>query len=328
MRGLLEKISSLYGIGPITSTDPVTKGFLSENHVISAGTTRYFLKKYRFADSAKIFRIHASKSFFAQGGIPVIMPLLMKDGSSFFTHESAHYTLFPYVSGRHLDGNRMTPRAAVSLGRMLGRIHLRGAKCTLDTEVASKPEDRAADLEQLKLLLVKAHQMPTRDNFDRTAIEILEIKKSFAESAPRAPHPSPANDHLLHGDYHDANVFFDERDEVAHVFDLEKTGYGPRTDEIFRAMNYSLICGGEKADIFTNIRAYIDGYQDIYPIPTDELAAGLRRFYDGFMHGHWIESEHYLHGNTRVDVLARFELARLKFLTAHLGEMTARLTRC
>jgi len=327
MKLLLDTITSLYDIGPITASDRVATGFLSENHVVSSGAGRFFLKKYRFAEAAKIRRIHASKSFFSQGGIPIIMPLTTKDGATFFTHESAHFALFPYIAGQHSDRKRLTPRASASLGRMLGLIHLCGADCALDADPADKPGNRTPNLEQIELLLSKARCAPVPGDFDRTAIEILEIKRSFAESAPHTTYSAPANDHLLHGDYHDANVFFDGRNEVAHVFDLEKTGYGPRTDEIFRAMTYSLICGDSVADVLAKAEAFMDAYRGIYPISDEEIIDGLQIFIHKHMRDNWVETEHYLRGNTRVDVLARFELTRLQFLTAHLPDLIARLTR-
>jgi len=205
-------------------------------------------------------------------------------------------------------------------------MHLLGAKSVLKAKIAFKPWDSAASLKQIDLLLTKAREVHLPDGFDAMATEILKMKKTFIENNP-VPYDQARfpNDHLLHGDYHDANVFFDERDEVTHVFDFDKSGYGPRTYEIFRAMKYSLICGDDTDEILANAKAYMDAYRGVYPISSDEIAAGLQALHIKTMHGLWVESEHYLSGNSRTDRLLPFELARLKFLSGHLEDLISSL---
>ena len=63
---LILTIQEFYGFdGQIGVLTKVTKGSLSENHVIEINNTSYFLKKYRFAEKERVAEIHQVKAFFA-----------------------------------------------------------------------------------------------------------------------------------------------------------------------------------------------------------------------------------------------------------------------
>ncbi len=71
---LLQKIKRIYGF-TISASEKVTKGYLSENFILYEGTLRFFLKKYRFSDPQRVREVHSAKHYFAEGGIPVILPV-------------------------------------------------------------------------------------------------------------------------------------------------------------------------------------------------------------------------------------------------------------
>ncbi|MEI6238542.1 MAG: phosphotransferase [bacterium] len=321
MEEIFTKINNLYGIN-VSSSEKVAGGFLSENYFLLAGADRFFLKKYRFDNPNRIAEVHDSKKYFADGGIPVILPIPLLDGKTFFEYNSAYYALFPFVEGRHIEEGELTEKAIISLGQMLGKIHILGKESKLAIEDHFKIEKDEKIFKKIEDILIKILEVNNPSDFDKTALQIIRIKKELLLKN-RITYESLGlkNDHLIHGDYLAHNIFFDENDNVKWVFDFEKTNYSPRTYELFRSMMCSIPSDNfTKADV-DNFKKYIDAYSSIYPISNDEIRRGLQLYFIKTIHGFWVESEHYLKGNTRVDHFISDNYNRIKYLSLNLDEL-------
>ncbi len=320
-QALFEKVKETYGIPGIVTFEKVQKGFLSENYKISAEGQNYFLKKYRFEDEEKIKEIHSVKSYFSEGGIPVIMPIRTADDKTFFEHEKSFLALFPFVSGLQPERGNLTDKMISSLGAMLGRIHLLGKGSPIKTMDAFAGWNKESALQTVKALEDRIRQIEKKNEFDMLAQQVIALKKELInKNAVNLSDLSLRNDHLVHGDYLDQNVFFDENGEVKHVFDFEKTQTEPRTQELFRAATYSFLNTDFDGTSIKNMRLFIKSYLDVYPMDERELKDGLMAHYVKTMHGFWVEKEHYLKNNNRVDQFLELNFKRLKFTSERLGD--------
>ncbi|MBI2120643.1 MAG: phosphotransferase [Parcubacteria group bacterium] len=318
METLLHHIFQLYELR-LEFAEKVTKGFLSENYILADSSAKYFLKKYRFADQARIAEIHQVKRYFSVGGIPVILPLSAKNGNTFFSFESAWYALFPFVNGKHPERSGFTAQEIESLGETLARLHRLGKLSPLCIGAQCKPWSKTESLATIAHIEEEIRKRSSLNDFDTLALESLALKQRLISSSTlvyedlRLP-----NDHLVHGDYLDNNVFFGEHRAVSHVFDFEKTEYAPRTHELFRSMFYIFGDDGLPQGL-VRAKKYLDAYAETYPIPKEEIQNGLKLFYLKSIHGAWVESEHYLKNNTRVDCFLYPDFMRIKFLSENLS---------
>ena len=298
------------------------RGSLSENHVLSADHDKFFLKKYRFDNAGRIAEIHAAKKFFAAGGVPVILSIITAAGETFFECDGAYYALFPFVPGRHLDRGHLPEKAIISLGQTLGRIHILGRQAKLVVNNRFKLEKTTEVLEKNRVIRAMISALEKPSDFDRLALANLELKqKLLQENQLTAESLGLASDHLIHGDFLEHNVFFDQADQFEWVFDFEKTNYSPRTFEIFCSLALIFLSGEAIDDELGNARKYLQAYASIYPITDDEIRRGLRLFFLKTIHGLWIESEHYLKNNNRVDQFLPEENRRLKYLAENLEKL-------
>lgn len=318
MEEILNKINAAYGIC-VSISEKVDKGFLSENYVISSGTQKFFLKKYRFDDSKRIREIHASKKYFADGGIPVILPIPLLTGETFFEFSNAYYAVFPFVNGRHIERGALTKSAIVSMGEMLGQIHLLGKNSQLVIDDHFKIEDKEKTFKKIEDILIQIEAKDPLDAFDKAALESVYMKKDLLlANTLRFESFNLQCDHLVHGDYLDHNVFFDQHDAVQYVFDFEKTNYSPRTYELFRSMIYGLLTAEVTETDLENAKTYLKAYSSVYPISKDEIRRGVQLFFVKAIHGFWVESEHYVKENTRVDGFLFDDQKRIKYLSENL----------
>ncbi|MES2224695.1 MAG: phosphotransferase [Patescibacteria group bacterium] len=328
MEDLLKKINTLYEV-QVYSPEKVAKGFLSENHVLtgrSDKTKKYFLKKYRFDNKEKIEEIHATKKYFADGGIPVILPILNNENKTYFFFEEGYFALFPFIDGRHIDRDDLTETAAISLGETIAKIHLLGKDSTLFMKDHFKGWDKEKFLVKADQLAALIHEKKEFDEFDRNALKSIEMRKALIEANTFTFEDLHIpSDCLIHGDYHDANIFFDDEDYVEYVFDFEKVQYAPRVYELIRSLMYMFFDSAFSMQHIGLGKLYIESYSKVYPISKDELRAGLKLFYLRQVHGFWVEGEHYINHNYRVDQFLISGYNSVKYLTEHFDELEKEL---
>jgi len=327
MDSLLAHIHNLYDLA-LSYLEKVKKGSLSENHILTAGNTKYFLKQYGFDNIGKVEKVHMVKKYFADGGIPIILPIINKEGNTFFSFENGYYALFPFISDKQLEKISMNNTATISLGEMLGKIHLLGKDAKLPLEDKFYPWRKEKSLEKIDLINTELNKMTSQTDFDSLAIESLKIKKKLIEeNTVTYDDLNLPNNHLIHGDYLDHNVFFGVDNQVSYVFDLEKASYSPRMYELFRSMMYSFLSEGVQKENIDKAKLYLESYLKVYPASKDELSKGLKMYYLKSFHGLWTEGEHYLNNNLRADEFLKTDIRRIKYLSQNFDEFEDELLR-
>ncbi len=211
---------------------------------------------------------------------------------------------------------------------MLARIHLLGKDATLPINDHFKIEDDALTLSKIEKIITIIKAIPALSEFDCLALQNLGLKKDFMlGKAMGGKTVGLASDHLIHGDYLDHNVFFDESDSVKWVFDFEKVCYAPRTYELFRSMAYCVLSSDFTETDFEKARLYLGSYREIYPLSADEIEKGLYAYVIKCFHGLWIEGEHYLKGNNRVDHFLVEEHKRITYLADNVDRFLRALMK-
>ena len=320
MESLLKKVNELYGLN-VVSFEKVTKGCLSENHVLIGDKNKFFLKKYRFDNKDKIKEIHAAKKYFFDGRIPVIMPIVNSEKNAFFIFDNAYYSLFPFINDKQLERGELTNTAIISLGETLGKIHLLGRDATLIIKEPFRVWDKEKSLEKIESIEAVINEKNNLTSFDFLAVKILGLKrKLISENSLKYEDIGLSADHLIHGDYLDHNVFFDMSDQVSHVFDFEKANYSPRMYELFRSLMY-IFPNNEFNDNLDKAKLYLNSYLNVYPATRSELQKGLKLYYLKNIHSVWIESEHFLKNNSRVDQFLGLDLQRIEYQSNFFSEL-------
>lgn len=325
---VLKKIRKLYGIAEKAELfEKVKDGYLSQNFVLQNDGIKLFLKQYRFDNLEKIKETHRAKFFFASGDIPVILPVQNNASDYIFEHAGKFYSLFPFVEGRIIQRAERSRKVFESAGRMLAKIHILSKQgypdIIHDYAKGWKKKDFLSEAEAIKQKIETASM---KTDFDKLALGILQYKiKLVAENDLRYEELNLKNDHIIHGDYHGRNIFYDENDEVKYVFDIEKTQISPRVLEIARSMDFMCFSNNYEAENFEDANNYLVAYNEVYPINKDELVRGFRAYYIKKAHSLWIEREHYVDNNLRVDCFLEGELLMLKYYSQNFDDFVSKL---
>ncbi|MDR3582178.1 MAG: phosphotransferase [Candidatus Pacebacteria bacterium] len=304
-KGLKEIISEYpelrHGLSGITE---VAEGRMSNNFIIESGGEKYFLKRHRFLKRRPIDDSQAVERFFFLHGIPVVLPLRTKSGKIVLKREGRFFSLFPFVSGSHFSDDKTPSLAAASLGQTLGRIHKAGERGYPRIRDKFKPWDKESFHREADAILKIIDAKRNKSKFDKKIARTIRFKRSCVDKEYlRYEDMKNLRVGLIHGDYHDGNVFFDKKGVVKHVFDFEKTGIAPFTFEVIRAIQYSHVTGYGKEKALGAVKRFLRGYTKERPLRNGELRDGMEIFYQKQIHSLWVEKEHYLYGNARVDNL-------------------------
>jgi homoserine kinase type II len=221
------------------------------------------------------------------------------------------------VSDRQVEPADVTQAMAEALGETLGVIH---------TALAQFPE-RAAALFPAKMLWDSAQasqemawyeaeitRRPALDPFDQHALASFSYRRTLL--AGGVPSPAAFADlpaQLLHGDYHERNVFFDAHGRVSAVIDWELACHGPRAWEIVRALDFALRLPEDYETGGERLRAFLRGYARVAPLTVQECEAMPELYWAARVHSLWVFEEHYRKGNARTDRLAMEDVARLEW---------------
>jgi homoserine kinase type II len=240
----------------------------------------------RTASEARVAFDHAVRKHLAQRGYPTAAP------AAYARVDGRAYELYPWIDGQGYSRAIAEP-ARTSAARALARLHDLTADLQAECEshvpqfthfdppIAARPrfDDPAAFLD----VIDRFGHRGARDRVEWFA-------KTYDELYARLPHG------VIHGDYNSANLLFDDKGEVAGVFDYDWAWRDTRVRDIgdgmlfFGATRDSELDGGDIWSLTAcptldtdAMRGFVDAYEQISPLSDDE-----RRAVPLGMLGRWI----------------------------------------
>jgi Ser/Thr protein kinase RdoA (MazF antagonist) len=320
----LETIARLYNL-ELSVIEKISGGYLSENFVLTDGLKKYFLKKHRHTNRPQVEGVCLAEQFFAEGGVPVILPIRTLQGNNFFEIDGRFYSLYPFIKGRHFVRGTLTRTAAVSMGATLAKLHKHSKNSTLQISEYFNAWDTTKFLSKVAVIEVKIQQEKPLTEFGTLALEAIRLKKEQIEKNTKSfEHFELTNDHLTHGDYFCDNVFFDEQDRVSYIFDFEKVQHAPPLYELYRSLFISFFANPTQENI-SFAKACVDAYLGEYPFPYEVRRKSLTVAFLKQIHSLWVEEEHYIKGSTRPDKLILTQLACNRYYFANRDSIEAYL---
>lgn len=324
-RRVVDELLRRYGLGAALHVTVAPGGMLNQNLIATSARGAYFLKGYRYADSAPIAREHRLISFAAQAGIPTPPPISTPDGATFMRVGGRFWAVFPFLRGEQPSPNDMTPIHAASMGRVLAHIHEALSRFPANEAVAFPTEltwDSSQASKEMQEYEAEIARRPIREPFDQHALSSFAYRRTLLASGiagPQAFALLPVQ--LLHGDFHDRNLFFDQGGQVTGIIDWELAKVGPRAWEIVRTLDYALPLAQDLEGGGALLRAFIHAYAQAAPLTEEECVAMPELYWAVRVHSLWPYEEHYRKGSARTDRVALQDLETLGWWAAHRHEL-------
>ena len=276
---------------------PAGAGLLNQNLIATTAGGTYFLKGYRYVEPAPLAREHRVIAFAAGAGLPAVVPLSAPGGQTFLRVGGRLWAVFPRMEDRQVDAAGLSPAHAGAMGRALGRVHVALARFP-PTEATRYPPrlvwDSARAGAEMREYEEAIARFPALTPFDQHALSSFAYRRTLlAAGVPPRSAFAGLPEQMLHGDFHEGNLFFGPDGEVSGIIDWELASVGPRALEIIRALDVSLRATGDAPGAAARRRAFLHGYAAEAPLTRDECLAMPELYWAYRVHSLWLYEEHY-----------------------------------
>ncbi|MBI3970720.1 MAG: phosphotransferase [Chloroflexi bacterium] len=319
-----------YRLGNLLRAEVAYGGLLNQNLVATSARGSYFLKGYRYADPAPIAREHRLIAFVAEQGLPAVAPLSTPGGATFLRAGGRYWAVFPLLADRQIAPEDFSVGMAASLGAMLGSLHTALAKLPA-LECARFPArllwDSRRAVAEMGDYESEIRRRPALDPFDQHALASFAYRRSLLAGGgappPEAFASLPAQ--VLHGDFHEGNLFFAAGGTISGIIDWELACIGPRCWEVIRTLDYALQLPKDFASGGARLKAFLHAYLAEAPLTYDECVVMPELYWAYRVHSLWVYEEHYRKGSAKTDRLAMEDIPNLEWWLRNRNELALAL---
>lgn len=212
-----------------------------------------FYRPARWSEAA-ILEEHQFSFDLAELEIPVITPLINKDGDSLFHHANFRFALYPRRGGRAPELEN--PEHLILLGRFIARIHNLGATKQYENRPSLDIQSFGIDAYQY-LLANKFIPIELENTYQSLAEDIiLRINRCYE----RAGNISNIR---LHGDCHHGNILW--RDDMLFILDFDDARMGPALQDLW------MFLSGDRNYMTARLADLLEGYTEFRVFDIREL---------------------------------------------------------
>ncbi len=283
---------SAWPIGAVLRVSRTPTGTIHRVYCVETPEAVYYLRIYHYGERAAIDREHAVIAHVARHGLPVVLPLRTRAGTTLTRRQNTYAALFPAAPGRLVAASPGRV-GDITLGEMLARTHL--ALANYPQHLVARRDyatNTAATLREISRFEALISAIADPSESDRFALNGLQAQRAWLAHAVR-PEPQQASEQPIHGDYTLANLFA-EHGRIVAIIDWDQIYMATRGWEIIRALD--LVLGYEPQ----RCAAFVEGYRRTLTLPIRELDAAAAAY--GWMRAHdlWKYAAVYDQGNDRV----------------------------
>jgi len=290
----LAEVLAAWPLESVGEATEIRAGATNQVYRVECASRVVFLRIYRRPDVAMAHREHALIRHVREQGVPAPLPLPALTGDTVVEYAGQVAALYEAARGAQLEPGTVTHEQAYGAGHTLAQIHRATAPLA---DAGYTPRDFAWDgsewVERLNAVERAIRARGSGSTSDAWALQRLEAQRGWLRQ-PQCVHSAPpqCSPQVIHGDYHDANLFF-EGDQVSAVIDWEQAAFLPRAYEVVRACHFMFRMAPEPT------QAFLAGYRTLSPLGQAELGDGAASWGCYADHHVWPLEEVFLHGNER-----------------------------
>lgn len=239
-------------------------GTMNETWLLEWPSGHAVLRRHRRFVRADIELEHRVLGHAHSRGIPCPRIIPTRQGNPLVEDDGRFYSLYTWAPGCQVRRGQLDAGKARSMGSMLGRIHLALADLPGGPEAHDPISPVRHTLRRIEQLLKLARDRPDQDRVRGVIDQLTARSRWLSTQGDLLPPHTSAGTQVIHGDYHDTNVFF-EHGRVSCVIDWDKARREIPARELVRAMDYALGMEPVLCDRF------VTGYRAIVPLPPEQL---------------------------------------------------------
>jgi Ser/Thr protein kinase RdoA (MazF antagonist) len=261
-------------------------------YLVETSGGRLTLRGHRKPDREAVEFEHDVMDAVRAAGIPAPAALTTRNGDRTVGQNGRWWSLLVWIEGDQPQRGHHTVEQALSMGEMLGRIHVALTPVPPMSTEAPIVETTVETVARADELLALIEGRPESGDDEASAIRWLRAQRDWLQSHLDDTPPTGGPVQTIHGDYHDANLVF-QGGTVVGVLDWDKAIGARPLEEVVRAMHLSRL-NPEQCE------AFLRGYGSERHFTAPELDAAAARY--GFQRDRslWLFDELYRQGNERL----------------------------
>lgn len=289
-------VLSEWPVGKVSEVSFDALGTINQTWLVTAETGRYAIRLSGHDDVSKLQRECDLLEHVASKGIPAMQPVRTVEGRPFVERDGGLWMLSPFAPGFQTDRKVMTPAQDRGTGRYLALLFDALADCPHDlAKRRSLGVDVAHTLAEIGRIEQLIRAFPNAGEYESHALGRLEARRKWIE-AHADETISGLMDlpvQVIHGDYQERNLFFDDKDCVVALVDWDNAWIAPREWEIVRTLNFVMLFDPARG------RTFVEGFLERADLDIDALDRAAWAYSVNRAHDLFLYKEIYDRGNER-----------------------------
>lgn len=245
-----------YGL-ELATWQPLDAGSVNSNFSGTTGDGRkFFARIYEEQGPEGAEREVALLEALHAAGVPVALPLRLRDGRRVHRFAGKPFAVYPFVEGDILCQRRVTAAATEQVGEALARVH------RVDAAVPGLGEGRFR-LDDLRKRLDRVDESGRADLVEAAR----RVRRLMDHYEPQRSAGLPCG--IIHGDLFRDNVLF-RGGTIAALLDFESASRGVFAYDVM--VTVLAWCFGDDLDLDL-AGALLEGYRRVRPLASEELRA-------------------------------------------------------
>jgi Ser/Thr protein kinase RdoA (MazF antagonist) len=265
-------------------------------------------------------------SYLKQQNLPVSVPLLTSQNNYHVYFAGKYYSLYPYIPGQIL--HEPLPTAAIHHAALvLAKIHKLMIRPTIPLPDAKPPQ-----LSQAEHAIKAAHLLHfTKQNslgaeLDQIVTQLIRMKlATYHHLKSHDLALSSSIQGFTHGDFHNQNLIFTPKHNLAAVLDFEAAHYGYQLTDLIKFIRLACCNRGFNPANLAKAQQFVTSYTSLRPLTDADITAGFNHMLLDFCGRFELETQLYREKSLfLVQYLIR-DLRALKYFTAQQNQLLAQM---
>jgi Ser/Thr protein kinase RdoA (MazF antagonist) len=261
--------------------------------IVTTASDKVVLRGHRCRERWRVELEHRVMAFARDRGIPVPDLIATPTGEHIIEREGRFYSLSRYAIGQQPHRDTIDTAHAEAMGRALASLHVALEPFPTDNAPrARRAQSYEPTLRRIDELLacVAAVEQPSQQ--DAWALERLRTRAEWLHEHAETQHPTVEGEQMVHGDYQDTNLFFNDG-RVSAIIDWDKAEVRAPGEEVVRAMHLSLGLDPSRSN------AFLAGYRSGATLSDHHLRTGAIAYGQQRICDLWLYETIYLHRDDR-----------------------------
>jgi len=253
-------------------------GISGENYfAIANDKEEVVIKYYRHTDIRKIKKIENTLGIMKAVSIPVPKLITNLEGNQHTYLDNSYLSIYSKIEGKIIHGTEFNDISLSNTASYLSKIHSAPFSSDLELLTTSKTIRPFSTVEYNAKQLLDSPKIKIKDQKIKSTIKnLIEIKLQILNKFVNQnleKNLLPCN-WLIHGDFHNQNLLFDEENNLKGILDFENAHLGHPTEDIMHFISLACCNTGYQGKNLEKASFFLQQYLSNKQISVQELELG------------------------------------------------------